>query len=210
MTNLDGRNLVMNMDKYEELKANRKDANKLIIEGLERYIEINPDLRFIQALWALQVLTDRDLFHEESVDTLMKLMDAQPSIFLDYSLKDIDKHSEHTCNCHNHTEDVLVSLKNKIDELESTSKTLKEERDDALSELGNLRLILSTQDDEMKKLKNKHELLLEEYLKLMRQDKDMLEEFVRKLIDNQRCVVTTEPFSFEAEEEPGSFKMKED
>ena len=192
MTNLDGRNLVMNMDKYKELKANRKETNKLIIEGLERYIEIYPDLRFIQALWALQVLTDRDLFHEESVDTLMKLMDVQPSIFLDYSLKDIDKHSEHKCNCHNHTEDVLVSLKNKIDELENLNKswvemneTLEKERDEALSELGTYRLLLSSSEDEMKEVKKKNEMLLEEYLKLMKQDKDMLEELVRELIERK-------------------------
>ena len=61
------------------MRKDRLPANREILKILSEYIDKNPDLRFIQALWALKII-DRDepgiidRFHEESMDTLKKLL----------------------------------------------------------------------------------------------------------------------------------------
>lgn len=47
--------------------------NILIIYELLDYIIDNPDLRFIQALWALGIADGNDLFYEPSKKTLEKV-----------------------------------------------------------------------------------------------------------------------------------------
>lgn len=61
------------------------EANKLIIKKLEEFVNNNPNMRFIQTLWALNIINIKpiynkelgyyeqkieDRFYEESVDTL--------------------------------------------------------------------------------------------------------------------------------------------
>lgn len=65
---------------------NRKEENKKLLKVLEDYLENNPDIRFIQALWALGIIdrevTDSsgfetsfivDRFYEESDKTLERI-----------------------------------------------------------------------------------------------------------------------------------------
>lgn len=52
----------------------RLEANREIIIKVEDFLEKNPDMRFIQALWALNIIErDRDKFYEESETTLHSL-----------------------------------------------------------------------------------------------------------------------------------------
>ena len=57
----------------------RYDANKKILEILSKYIENNPEQRFIQILWNLKLLNIynseliEDRYNEESETTLNKL-----------------------------------------------------------------------------------------------------------------------------------------
>lgn len=66
----------------------RQISNREILKVLEKYIETYPDARFIQALWALNLITyeayelgniqDRkieDRFYEEPSATLQKIME---------------------------------------------------------------------------------------------------------------------------------------
>lgn len=54
----------------------RLEANREIIIKLEDYLEANPDSRFIQALWALNVIEqNQDKFYEESEATLKVLQE---------------------------------------------------------------------------------------------------------------------------------------
>lgn len=58
---------------------NRLKANEKILKILEQYINEHPDMRFIQILWALDIINMEnewlieDRFHEESEKTLEKL-----------------------------------------------------------------------------------------------------------------------------------------
>lgn len=58
----------------------RKDYNLRIIKKIEEYIEKNPQMRFIQALWALGIITrDGDLniedrFYEEPDETFKNVI----------------------------------------------------------------------------------------------------------------------------------------
>ena len=65
---------------------NRKEDNKKLLEILEKYLEANPDIRFIQALWNLgiidreviddsahEILVPTDRFYEEPNDTLRRI-----------------------------------------------------------------------------------------------------------------------------------------
>ena len=47
--------------------------NLLIAFELLDYLLDNPDLRFVQALWALGIVDDKDLFYEPSKKTLDKV-----------------------------------------------------------------------------------------------------------------------------------------
>lgn len=59
---------------------NRLKANEKILKILEQYINEHPDMRFIQILWALDIINMEnewlieDRFHEESEKTLEKLI----------------------------------------------------------------------------------------------------------------------------------------
>lgn len=69
----------MNKD-YKTMRDNRLQANRQILELLSDYIEQNPDIRFQQALWNLNIITRtgyakdkvliEDRFYEESDITL--------------------------------------------------------------------------------------------------------------------------------------------
>jgi len=64
---------------YIKQKIDKSQTNKIIIEIINRYIQDNPDMRFIQVLWALGIINIKDdwliedRFNEESKDTLNKL-----------------------------------------------------------------------------------------------------------------------------------------
>lgn len=65
---------------------NRKEDNKKLLEILEEYLEAHPDIRFIQALWNLNIIDQQtidacgfvssfivDRFYEEPEDTLKRI-----------------------------------------------------------------------------------------------------------------------------------------
>lgn len=57
---------------------NRKESNKKILQLLEKKLEESPDLRFIQALWALKIIDQEDnhiidRFYEEPSVTLKRI-----------------------------------------------------------------------------------------------------------------------------------------
>ena len=66
---------------------NRKEANQKLLEILKETLENNPDLRFIQALWALNLIDIHsmgniagdivDRFYEESSTTLERITSAK-------------------------------------------------------------------------------------------------------------------------------------
>lgn len=64
---------------------NRKEGNERLLQLLKDYLEANPDIRFIQALWNLKIIDKEpswnpgevnppiDRFYEESVRTLERV-----------------------------------------------------------------------------------------------------------------------------------------
>ena len=52
---------------------NRQKYNKEILEILSEFIEEHPEMRFIQALWALDIVSLEDRFYEEPSKTLDKV-----------------------------------------------------------------------------------------------------------------------------------------
>ena len=73
--------------KNENLKMNRKEGNEKLLQLLKDYLEANPDIRFIQALWNLHIIDGRtivlspeasyteiiDRFYEEPAETLKRM-----------------------------------------------------------------------------------------------------------------------------------------
>ena len=55
---------------------NREKYNLAILNKLEEFLKEHPDFRFIQALWALNIVDKDDRFYEESVKTLDKVNKA--------------------------------------------------------------------------------------------------------------------------------------
>ena len=61
----------------------RKEANQKLLEILKETLENNPELRFIQALWALNLIDVHsmgnivDRFYEESSTTLERITSAK-------------------------------------------------------------------------------------------------------------------------------------
>lgn len=54
--------------------CDRLESNKEILIRLEDFLEANPDLRFIQALRALDIIEEgKDKFYEESQTTLKNI-----------------------------------------------------------------------------------------------------------------------------------------
>lgn len=64
----------------------RKEKNEKILEILKNYLESNPNIRFIQALWALKIIDSKveegvgheiivpvDRFYEEPNETLKRI-----------------------------------------------------------------------------------------------------------------------------------------
>ena len=54
----------------------RNKYNKECLNLVRKFLEKNPDLRFIQALWALNIVNSEDRFHEEPNITLKKIQEA--------------------------------------------------------------------------------------------------------------------------------------
>ena len=58
-------------------KINRQKYNLEILEEVKNFLEKHPDMRFIQALWALNIVDKEDRFYEESDITLEKVKKAK-------------------------------------------------------------------------------------------------------------------------------------
>ncbi len=54
----------------------RKEYNIECLKELTDFIKVHPELRFIQALWALNIVDNEDRFYEESSVTLEKIRGA--------------------------------------------------------------------------------------------------------------------------------------
>jgi len=149
----------------ENKKLSRKEANELIIEGLRRYFEINPDIRFIQGLWGLKLITQEDLFHEEPVETLRRLNEELPSLF--WGFKGVKKY-------YNYYNDVIDKLEENTEKLNLDNAALTD--------------IIRQKDTEIKNLKLKNENLLLELADMTKRDKETMEEFVRILISKEAVI----------------------
>lgn len=137
-------------------KVERKKANKLIIKGLDIYFNHNSDLRFIQGLYDLQIVSEIDLFHEEPTETLKRLHKYLPEFFQ------------------------VEEYEDKEDERYVNLQRLLEDRNMQISSLNQR---LAAKEIEITILKAKHEKLTENYWNFMNRDRDMLEKIVGKLID---------------------------
>lgn len=60
---------------------NRKEENEKLLKILKDYLEANPDIRFIQALWNLKLIDSKigegiiDRFYEEPGETLKRIVE---------------------------------------------------------------------------------------------------------------------------------------
>ena len=61
-------------------KMNRQKCNLEILEELKKFLEKHPDMRFIQALWALNIVDKEDRFYEEPEITLKKITEAKKQL----------------------------------------------------------------------------------------------------------------------------------
>lgn len=52
---------------------NRLEYNLKILDLLRDFLKNNPEIRFIQALWILNIISKEDRFYEESKETLKNL-----------------------------------------------------------------------------------------------------------------------------------------
>ena len=52
---------------------NRLEYNLEILDLLRDFLKNNPEIRFIQALWILNIISKEDRFYEESKETLKNL-----------------------------------------------------------------------------------------------------------------------------------------
>ena len=65
-------------DKYEGRgKYRRQKYNLEILEEVKNFLEKQPDMRFIQALWALNIVDKEDRFYEEPEITLAKVKESK-------------------------------------------------------------------------------------------------------------------------------------
>ena len=53
----------------------RHASNVAIVKKLRKVIDMYPELRFVQILYAVGILDGQDLFYEESAKTLKKMED---------------------------------------------------------------------------------------------------------------------------------------
>lgn len=59
----------------------RIEENRKIVQKLAEMIEHCPETRFIQLLWALNIVSSEDRFYEESSETLEKMMENVDKIY---------------------------------------------------------------------------------------------------------------------------------
>ena len=57
----------------DDLVKARSEANASILNMIKTYLEVYPELRFIQALWALHIIDSEDRFGEEPSETLHRM-----------------------------------------------------------------------------------------------------------------------------------------
>ena len=62
--------LIKLKDKHEEIIKNRQKSNKKLLTILKEYITKYSNFRFIQLLWLLGIVNNKDRFYEESAQTL--------------------------------------------------------------------------------------------------------------------------------------------
>ena len=154
------------------LKEERKRANKLIVKGLGVYFNHTSDLRFIQGLYDLQIISEKDLFYEEPMETLKRLHHYLPEFFQ------------------------IEEYEDKEDETYSELRRLLE---DKRMQINSLNQRLAAEEAVIVNLERKNEELTTQLLELMKRDRDMLEGFVEKLINNETVI-----------EESPMFKLKEE
>ena len=154
-----------------ELTEDRKAANRLLVDGLRRYFEQNADMRFIQGLWDLQIVSDEDKFYEEPVVTLEKLNHFLPEFF--------------------HLIDEYKEDRRYVDLMEAVNNREKE--------INNLNQRLVAKEVELATLKKRNEELLKQLLELMKRDRDMLEGFVEKLMNNETVIEESPMFKLKEE-----------
>lgn len=66
------------IDKFEGRgKYLRQKYNLQILEEMKKFLEKQPDMRFIQALWALNIVDKEDRFYEEPEITLAKVKESK-------------------------------------------------------------------------------------------------------------------------------------
>lgn len=66
------------IDKFEGRgKYERQKYNLQILEEMKKFLEKQPDMRFIQALWALNIVDKEDRFYEEPEITLAKVKESK-------------------------------------------------------------------------------------------------------------------------------------
>lgn len=51
----------------------RLEANRQILKDLATFFEKHPDIRFVQGLWALGIISEEDQFYLESVVTKVQV-----------------------------------------------------------------------------------------------------------------------------------------
>jgi hypothetical protein len=61
-------------------KMSRIDDNKKLLKIVEDYVNKCPNMRFIQILWALNIVDSTDRFYEESKTTLEKALEKHDLI----------------------------------------------------------------------------------------------------------------------------------
>jgi len=67
------KNLFTENKNSEELRLQRLQANTEIIEIIAKYIKENPNQRFIQALWNLDIVNKMDRYNEEPMITIKRI-----------------------------------------------------------------------------------------------------------------------------------------
>ncbi len=169
--------ILKSADKEEILKGielieQRKIANLLILKGLENYFKENEQIRFIQGLWDLQLITDKDLFYEEPMRTLERLNHYMPDFFP----LDIDDEKEPPSEADfERLREERYNLKENVHKLEDivTRKSI---------EINSLQSKLEEKDNIIDELRRTKDILLEEIINNLKADKETVEEFVKMLI----------------------------
>lgn len=59
----------------------RDKYNKECLNKLNEFLEANPEVRFIQALWALNIIDKEDRFYEEPKETLIRINEKLEELY---------------------------------------------------------------------------------------------------------------------------------